>query len=114
MPTLDPRHTERPFVRTIPAELTVAKAADLAFVEVLEGREQGRAEYGWYLGLAHRGHLGYFQVTNAGRFATMAEAQAEARARNEQLGHDEITALRIVLSTLGGPRRTLRRPRNTG
>ena len=83
----------------------VTPKSDMVYTAILEGKEEGRDQFGWYLGIAKRGERGYHQLKPGfGPYSTQQAARDHAMELNRTLGHDEKSALLIVLGTMSGRR----------
>ncbi|HYE90778.1 MAG TPA: hypothetical protein VEA38_07160 [Terriglobales bacterium] len=78
---------------------------------VVVGGPGSTDEKPWVLAIAEENEPGYSPITGrySSPYATQEEGRAIARELNARLGHDERTAMEIVLSSIGAQNRRGRR-----
>jgi len=96
------------------AALDVKRKKDIAYTAVLEGPENGREIFGWYLCIAKRDEPGYYQLKPGyGPYKDEEDARSHAQELNARMGLDPAEAIKIVLDSIACAcrRRRRRRPR---
>jgi hypothetical protein len=96
------RHLSK-MLEKLPADSPLP-VTDMVYAPLFEGPDDGREVFGWYLGLAVRNKPGYHQLKPGfGPYRDEGAAREHSRALNEKLGHDEKSALLVILSSMSGP-----------